>query len=83
MNLLTTALNAIIRSELVKTVAKRQMNLANSLTMVYAAVYGQCSQEVKDKLKASEDWERIQRNQSLHKLINRIEQICIGFDNHI
>jgi hypothetical protein len=35
----------------------------------YATVYGQCSQEVKDKLKGSDDWERIQSKQLHHELI--------------
>ncbi len=45
-------------------------------------MYDQCSQEVRDKLEATDDWERTQRNQSLHKLIQKIERICIGFDDH-
>ncbi len=37
---------------------------------------------MKDKLEATDDWEVIQRDQLLHKLIGKIERICIGFDNH-
>ena len=48
----------------------------------FVAVYDQCSQEVKDKLKAADDWEATQQKQSLHKLINKIERICVGFDDH-
>ncbi len=43
---------------------------------------GQCPENVKEKLKASSDWERIQNEQSLHKLIQKIERICVGFDDH-
>ena len=42
----------------------------------------QCSQEVKDYLEGTDDWESIQKNQSLHDLINKIERICVGFDDH-
>ena len=45
-------------------------------------VYGQCSQEVRDKLKATENWEATLWEQSLHELITKIECICVGFDDH-
>ncbi len=48
----------------------------------YAMVYGQCSQEVRDKPKALKDWETIQQEQSLHDLISQVETICVGFDDH-
>ena len=65
-----------------KTIAKRRLKLADSLKKGYATVYDQCSQEVKDKLEGTEDWESTQRDQSLHELINKIERICVGFDDH-
>ena len=33
-------------------------------------------------MKSSDDWDRIQKAQSLHELIAKIEKICVGFDNH-
>ena len=72
----------IIRVEEVKTVAKRRLKLAESLKKGYAMVYDQCSQEVKDKLEGTDDWESIQKDQLLHKLINKIERICVGFNDH-
>ncbi len=45
-------------------------------------MYNQCSQEVRDKLKATRDWETVQATQALDKLIKRIKKICVGFDNH-
>jgi hypothetical protein len=45
-------------------------------------MYNQCSQEVKDKLEATNDWEMMQRDKSLHKLITKIKRICVGFDDH-
>jgi hypothetical protein len=48
-----------IRAEDVKTVAKRRQKLRELLMKGYATVYGQCSQEVRDKLKISKDWETI------------------------
>ncbi len=72
----------IIWAEEVKTVAMRRLKLADSLNKGYATVYDQCSQEVKDKLKGMDAWEGTQRDQSLHELINKIERICVGFDNH-
>ncbi len=46
-------------------------------------MYAQCSNEVKEKLEASSNWQRIQDEQSLlHELIQKVERICIGFDDH-
>ena len=45
-------------------------------------MYNQCSQEVKDKLEGTDDWESIQKSQSLHDLVNKIKRICVGFDDH-
>ena len=53
-----------------------------SLKKGYGTLYDQCLQEVKDKLKATDNWASIQRDQLLHKLINKIEKICLGFDNY-
>jgi hypothetical protein len=72
----------IIRAEEVKTIAKRRLKLADSLKKGYATMYDQCSQEVKDKLERTGDWEITKRDQLLHILINKIERICIGFDDH-
>jgi hypothetical protein len=71
-----------IRAEDVKTVAKRQQKLRELLMKGYATVYGQYSQEVRDKLKTLKDWETIQQEQSLHDLISQVEKICVGFDDH-
>ena len=32
--------------------------------------------------KSSDDWERIQKAQSLHELIAKIEKICMRFEDH-
>ena len=72
----------LIRTEVVKSVAKRRQKLEESLKKGYATVYDQCSQEVRDKLKATKNWEDVQSEQSLHELIKRIEKICVGFDDH-
>jgi hypothetical protein len=81
-----TASNAaeqkIIREEAVGAIAKRKAKLNSALKKGYATVWDQCSQEVRDKLEVSNDWERTQREQSLHDLIRKIEQICVGFDDH-
>ena len=71
-----------IRTEMVKTVAKRRQKLEESIRKGYATVYEQCSQQVKDKLEGTADWERTQNDQLLHDLINKIERICVGFDDH-
>jgi hypothetical protein len=62
----------------VKAVDKRQMKLSKLIMKAYATVYGQCLQEVKDKLRGSDNWERIQHEQSLHKLVQMIEWICVA-----
>ncbi len=72
----------IIRAEEVKLVAKRQQKLKEALKKGFVTVYNQCSQEVQDKLESSDNWETMQGKQSLHELIQKIEHICMGFDNH-
>jgi hypothetical protein len=66
---------AIIRAEKVKAIAKRRLKFADSLKKEYATVYDQGLQEMKDKLEVTKDWERTQRDQLLHDLINKIERI--------
>jgi hypothetical protein len=74
--------NELIRQDLVKAIGKRQMKLSELLMKAYATVYGQCSEDVKEKLGVMSDWERIQNEQFLHKLIQKIKRICVGFDDH-
>ncbi len=72
----------IVCAEKVKSVAKRRLKLEESLKKRYATVYSQCAEEVRDKLKSSNDWERIQKAQSLHELIAKIEKVCVGFSDY-
>jgi hypothetical protein len=72
----------IIRAEEVKLVAKRQQKLEEALKKGYATVYNQCSQEVHDKLENTVNWEMTQNKQLLDELIQKIERICVGFDDH-
>jgi hypothetical protein len=72
----------IIQAEDVKTIAKWRLKLEDSLKKGYATVYDQCLQEVQDKLKLMDNWERMQKEQSLHELIQKIERVCMGFDDH-
>jgi len=50
----------VIHVEVVKSAAKRRQKVEESLKKGYATVYDQCSQEVRDKLKATGDWETVQ-----------------------
>jgi len=72
----------IIQEEAVRAIAKRKAKLDNALKKGFAKVYDQCSLEVRDKLEASDEWNRVQREQLLHDLIGKIERICVGFDDH-
>ncbi len=72
----------IIRNKEIKSMAKRQQKLGESLMKGFMTVYVQCSREVKEKLENTENWEVIQREQCLHSLIQKIKRICVGFDNH-
>ena len=72
----------IIREEAVRAIAKRKAKLDNALKKGFTTVYDQCSLEVRDKLEASDEWDKVQREQSLHNLINKIKRICVGFDDH-
>ncbi len=44
-------------------------------------MYDQCLQEVRDKLESTDNWKRTQKEQSLH-VIQKIERVCVGFNNH-
>ncbi len=72
----------IIWEEAVRAIAKRKAKLDNALKKGFATVYDQCSLEVRDKLEATDEWDKVQREQLLHNLINKIERICVGFDDH-
>ena len=72
----------IIREETMRAIAKRKVKLDNALKKGFATVYDQCSLEVRDKLEASNEWDRVQREQLLHDLISKIKRICVGFDDH-
>ena len=72
----------IIWEDAVRAIAKRKVKLDNALKKGFATVYDQCSLEVRDKLEVSGEWDRVQREQSLHDLISKIKRICVGFDNH-
>ncbi len=72
----------IIRVEEGKLVAKRRQKLEESLKKGYATVYDQCSREVCNKLENTVNWDKTQKEQSLHKLIQKIERMCVGFNNH-
>ncbi len=72
----------IVCAKEVKSVAKWRLKLEESLKKGYATVYSQCVEEVRDKLKSRDDWARIQKAQSLHELITKIEKMCVGFDDH-
>ena len=71
-----------IRNVQVDAAGKRMVKLDASLKRGFAVVYDQCAPGVRDKLEASNDWEAIQGEQSLHQLIKAIERICVGFDDH-
>ena len=58
------------------------MKLDNGIKKGYTILWDQCSQEVQDKLETSNDWDKVQWEQSLHHLITKIKRICAGFDNH-
>ncbi len=72
----------IIRAKNIKMIAKRQQKIQELLKKGYGTVYGQCSQQVHDKLKSTENWEVTQKEQLLHNLILEVEKICVGFDDH-
>jgi hypothetical protein len=56
--------------------------LGDMLKKGFATVYDLCSQEVKDKLEAMHNWDQTQREQSLGNSIQKIECICVGFEDH-
>jgi hypothetical protein len=77
----TAADDELIRQELVKVVGKRRIKLSKPITKACIMVYGQCLDDMKEKLEASRDWERIQSKQSLHELIQKIKRVCVGFND--
>ncbi len=68
----------IIRTDKVKLVAKRRQKLEEFLKKGYIAVYDQCSQEVRNKLENTIDWDKKQKEQLLHKLIQKIDNNMHG-----
>ncbi len=72
----------IIQEEAIRAIRKCKAKLDGTLKKGYAMIWDQCSQEVCDKLEASNNWDRIQREQCLQNLIAKIERICVGFDDH-
>ena len=72
----------ILQAQAAKSMGKQRIQLDNDLKRAFAVVYEQCSQEIKDKLATSEGWEAIETNQSMHGLVNKIERLCVGFDDH-
>jgi hypothetical protein len=68
--------------EKVKSITKRRQKLEDALKKGFATVYSQCSQEVRDKVENTIDWDKTQKEQSLNKFIQKIERICVGFNDH-
>jgi hypothetical protein len=64
----------IIKAEEVKMIVKRYLKLEMSLKKGFTMVY--------DQLELTDDWEKMQKDQSLHELIQKIVQVCVGFDDH-
>ncbi len=50
----------IIQEEGFRAIAKRKAKLDSALKKGFATVYDQCSLEVRDKLEASDDWDKTQ-----------------------
>ena len=71
-----------IRNVLVDAAGRRIGKLDAATKRGFAIVYDQCSPGVRDKLEASENWSSIETEQSLQGLINAIERVCVGFDDH-
>ncbi len=68
----------IIRAYDIKMIAKRRQKLQESLKKRYVTVYGQCSQQVRNKLKLTENWEVTQKEQLLHDLISKVKKNMCG-----
>jgi hypothetical protein len=66
----------LIHVEVVKSVAKRQQKLEESLKKGYATVYDQCSQEVRDKLKATKDWNMVHGAVAARTCQKNREHLC-------
>ena len=62
-------------------IGKLAAKLEEDLKKRFPIVYDQCSEAVKSRLESTEDWDRIEDDQSLHELINAIQKICVGHAN--
>ncbi len=65
-----------------RVVAKRRSSLNSDLRKGFTMIFDQRSQEDKDKVEASDGWDAVYTNQSLHEIITKIERGSIGFNNH-
>ncbi len=72
----------ILQEEAIRAIAKRKAKLDNALKKGFAMVYDQCLLKVRDKLEASNRWDKTQREQLLHDLITKIKRICVRFNGH-
>ena len=72
----------IIRQEAVKGVGKMRQKVKGARKTAFSIVYDQCSQQIKDKLQSEQGWEAVERGQTTHELIGRIERVATGFEEH-
>ena len=70
------------RVEEARIIVTKIMKLQSFIPRGFAMVYNQCFDLVKTKLQGLTGWEATQTNQTLHKLINTIKRICVGFNDH-
>jgi hypothetical protein len=74
--------DVIMRNAEVARVPKRREALTKGVQKAFVILQEQCSPAVKEKLKGHEDWERVERDYSLHELIGMIRDVCVGFASH-
>mmetsp|Transcript_1121 Transcript_1121/g.2410 ORF Transcript_1121/g.2410 Transcript_1121/m.2410 type:complete len:630 (-) Transcript_1121:237-2126(-) len=73
---------AAVRQVLVEGVGKSRLKLKGARPTGFSIVMAQCSQAVKDKIHASENFETIDENSEVHHLITLIQRVCTGFEEH-
>ena len=59
---------------------KRRNALKSNIQKAYSLILGQCTELMKDKLKASTKWEEIQSSQDALELLNEIKTITYKFE---
>jgi hypothetical protein len=77
-----TTIQKQISAEKVKVFVQRTLILENNLKAMYAVIWGQCSENMQNKVKTLEGFKEAQRDNDCVWLLKSIRQITYNFEDH-